>query len=91
MITELSREHGRTNQLCSIFNIQRSSYYYRLQHKDIVDPERENLKQLAVEIHTQSRGAAGARTIAGELSQAGHNVGRYKAKNLMNEANIVSK
>ncbi len=91
MIRQLSREHGRTNKLCEIFNVQRSSYYYRLSHKDLVDDERELLKQLAVDIHTDSRGAAGARTIAGELSQAGHNVGRYKAKNLMIEADISSK
>ena len=71
--------------------MQRSSYYYRLSHKDLVDDERESLKVLAVEIHTDSRGAAGARTIAGQLSQAGHNVGRYKAKNLMIEAEISSK
>ena len=79
------------NKLCEIFNVQRSSYYYRLSHKDIVDDERESLKALAVEIHTDSRGAAGARTIAGQLSQAGYNVGRYKAKSLMIEAKISSK
>lgn len=41
-------------------------------------------------IHTASRGSAGARTIAGQLSQSGLAVGRYKAKSLMREANIVS-
>jgi putative transposase len=91
LINELSREHGRVDKLCAIFGVQRSSYYYRLSHKDLVDEERESLKDLARVIHTNSRGAAGARTIAGELSQAGHNVGRHKAKNLMLEANITSK
>jgi len=91
LISQLSREHSRVNKLCEIFNVQRSSYYYRLSHKDIVDDERKSLKALAVEIHTDSRGAAGARTIAGQLSQAGYNVGRYKAKSLMVEAKISSK
>lgn len=91
MICELSREHGRLNKLCEIFNVQRSSYYYRLSYKNCVNPQRELLKKLAINIHTKSRGAAGARTIAGQLSQAGHNVSRYKATQLMIEANIISK
>jgi putative transposase len=91
LINELSREHGRDDKLCDIFGVQRSSYYYRLSHKDLVDEERESLKDLARVNHANSRGAAGARTIAGEFSQAGHNVGRHKAKNLMLEANITSK
>ena len=42
-------------------------------------------------MHTASRGAAGARTIAGQLTQQGDNVGRYKAARLMAEAKISSK
>ncbi len=49
------------------------------------------MKQLAVDIHTASRGSAGARTIAGQLTQQGEVVGRYKASRLMKEAKIVSK
>lgn len=79
------------NRLCKLFGVCRSSYNYRVQHKDIVNPERDRLKQQAIAIHAASRGAAGARTIAGQLSQQGENVGRYKAGNLMREANIRSK
>ena len=68
-----------------------SSYYYRVKHKAIVNPQREHLKQKAVAIHTQSRGAAGARTLAGQLTQQGEPVGRYQAARLMREANICSK
>ena len=39
--------------------------------KDSVNPERERLKQKAIDIHTASRGAAGARRIAGQLTQQG--------------------
>ena len=56
-----------------------------------MNPERERLKQKAIAIHAQSRGAAGARTIAGQLTQGGDKVGRYKARSLMKEANIQSK
>lgn len=49
------------------------------------------MQQAAIKIHTDSRGAAGARTIAGALAQQGESVGRYKAKSLMQEAGLVSK
>ena len=77
--------------MCKLFSINTSSYYYRVNHKDIVDSKRERLKQQAIDIHTASRGSAGARTIAGQLTQQGEKVGRYKAASLMQEANIVSK
>jgi len=89
-IQALSQEHGRAKVLCDLFDVPRSSYHYQLKHKDKIDPERESLKEKAVAIHTISRGSAGARTIAGQLSQAGLEVGRYKARSLMKEANIVS-
>lgn len=87
----MPREQGSVTRLCRLFNIGRSSFEYRIQHKDIVCPERERLKLLAIGIHKTSRGAAGARTIAGELTQQGEDIGRYKATCLMKEANIVSK
>jgi putative transposase len=40
-------------------------------------PERDKLSKQAIEIHRNSRGAAGVRTIAGQLNQQGENVGRY--------------
>ena len=89
-ISKLSREQSVT-KLCKLFEIPRSSYFYRLKHKKTVCPVRLQLLGLAKDIHNDSRGAAGARTIAGQLSQAGHNVGRYKAAGLMKQANIRSK
>jgi len=77
--------------MCQLFNIHTSSYYYRINHKNIINPEREHLKQQAMDIHTASRGSAGARMIAGQLTQRGEKVGRYKAARLMKEANIRSK
>lgn len=90
IIQALSQEHGRTKVLCDLFDVPRSSYHYRLKHNDKRDPEREALREKAVAIHTASRGSAGARTIAGQLSQSGSAVGRYKATSLMREAHIVS-
>lgn len=71
--------------------MHRSSYRYRQQQVGKVDVERARLKAKVVSIHAQSRGAAGARTISGQLIQQGESVGRYKAAKLMEEAHIVSK
>lgn len=90
IIQALSQEHGRTKVLCDLFDVPRSSYHYQLTHNDKRDPQRDALREKVVVIHTASRGSAGARTIAGQLSQSGLAVGRYKAKSLMREANIVS-
>ena len=87
----MPREQGSVQQLCLLFDIARSSYVYRTKHKETIKPERERLKAMAIKIHEKSRGAAGARTIAGELTQQGENVGRYKAASLMREASIASK
>ena len=77
--------------MCQLFDICPSSYYYRVKNKNKVDPERERLTQRAIEIHEASRGAAGARTISGQLKQQGEHVGRYKAASIMREADIQSK
>ena len=92
MVAYLTKEQEQANirKLCKLFKIQRSSYYYRISTKDLVDPKRDELKKLAIQIHEESRASAGARTIAGRLKVAGHNVGRYKAKGLMKEAQIYS-
>jgi len=90
LIESLSREHNQVKHLCHLFDIPRSSYHYHLKHRDVVSPERQRLSLQAIEIHRDSRGAAGARTIAGQLSQRGENIGRYKAASLMKAAGLVS-
>lgn len=90
IIHQLSQEQGRTKVLCDLFDVPRSSYHYHLQHAGKIDSDRDLLRDKAVAIHAASRGSAGARTIAGQLSQAGEKVGRYKASSLMREADIVS-
>ncbi len=90
MIDDL-REHYKQSELFVVFDVKRSSYNYHRQKAKQVNPERERLKAAAIEIHTASRGAAGARTISGRLKQQGESVGRYKAGSLMEEAELVSK
>ena len=87
----LLKEPHSVKKLCELFAIPRSSFHYRLKHRGVIKPERALLRQKVVGIHSRSRGSAGARTISGQLNQAGDNVGRYKAASLMKEAGIVSK
>lgn len=88
---ERLRARYRESELLRVFEIPRSSLNYRRQRAKRVDPERERLQALARDIHTASRGAAGARTLSGQLKQQGEAVGRYKARSLMVEAGLVSK
>ncbi|MEZ9369035.1 IS3 family transposase [Shewanella sp. 10N.286.51.B2] len=90
LIESLSREQSIVKQLCQLFEVPRSSYHYHLKHRGIVNPDYQRLCQQAVEIHSDSRGSAGARTIAGQLNQQGENIGRYKAAGLMKHAGLVS-
>ncbi|MCC4834985.1 IS3 family transposase, partial [Shewanella sp. 10N.7] len=86
----LSREQSIVKQLCQLFEVPRSSYHYHLKHRGIVNPDYQRLCHQAIEIHSVSRGSAGARTIAGQLNQQGENVGRYKAASLMKHTGLVS-
>lgn len=71
--------------------MSRSTYYYQRSRAGHIDEERERLKVRVVELHTASRGAAGARSLSMALKEEGEAVGRYKASSLMRETGIESK
>lgn len=89
-IVDHLREQYSQQELLSTFNIHRSSYAYHRQQIGRVNPVRERLKAKVIRLHQLSRCAAGSRTIAGQLSQAGEPIGRYKVRSLMKEAGLVS-
>lgn len=78
------------DEMCQVFEINRSSFYYQTKRANTVDPERERLKARVIELHKASRGSAGARTLSAALSNEGESVGRFKAASLMAEAGIES-
>ena len=90
-LIEQLRAQYRQSELLQVFSVSRSSVDYRCRRMSQVNPERERLQGLAQDIHTASRGAAGTRTISGQLKQQCESVGRYKASHLMKEAKLVSK
>lgn len=91
LIERLSSEQHAVKPLCDLFEVPRSSYFYRIKNREKVNPEGERLKQKVIEIHKVSRNSAGSRTIAGQLNQGGESIGRHKVSNLMKEAGIKSK
>ena len=80
------REQYPVTELCSVFGINRSSYnYQRVAKKRARCFKREMLKAKVVDIHSESRGSAGSRTISKRLQFENILVGRYKVRNLMKE------
>ena len=85
------REQYKQRELLDVLDVKRSSYRYHQQHSNKISPEKERLRQKVVQIHRQSRGSAGSRSIAGQLQEAGEKVGRYKVRSLMRASGLVSK
>lgn len=76
--------------MCHSFDVNRSSYRYWLDHKDDIDPEREQLKARVNTAFKESNESAGARTIAQMVTNEGGSLSRYRAGKLMTELNLVS-
>ena len=76
--------------LCQVFNIHRSSY--RAWFNRPKQPSIEKKKELTMvsDIHRESNGSAGARTIASISTQRGLPLSRYRSGRLMKQLSIVS-
>jgi len=85
------REQAPVDLVCSLFDIKRSSYYARRQSNAIIDTERLVLRAAVSEKYNLSRGSAGSRSIVSMLKSDGIQVGRFKVRRLMKEANLTSK
>ncbi|WP_241587753.1 IS3 family transposase [Rosenbergiella epipactidis] len=76
--------------LCSALGIHRSSYRYWRKRRDVVNPARVRLCSEIRRAWNQSRGSAGARTLAEILTQNGIAMSRYRAGRLMKYLNLSS-
>lgn len=76
-------------ELCRLLKITRSVYYASLNSR--VDVKRLQLRAQVRELHQQSRGAAGSRTLSLLMRQSGYNVGRWLARRLMQECGLASR
>lgn len=90
MIDHLREQYCQADLLAA-FGVARSTYQYRCQSACRVDDNKARLEQKVKQIHSDSRGAAGSRTVSGMLKQQGESVGRYQARSLMKSLGLVSK
>lgn len=89
MINALKKSFA-VKTLCEVFQIHRSSYkYWRIRKHKICLKEMET-RAMVKAIFTESRGSAGARTIASIASAKGIALSRYRARNLMKTLHLVS-
>ncbi|HEI3758009.1 TPA: IS3 family transposase [Escherichia coli] len=79
-----------SDSLCSALEIHRSSYRYWRKRRDTVNPARVRLCSEIRRAWNQSRGSAGARTLAEMLTQNGVPMSRYRAGRLMKYLNLSS-
>lgn len=90
LIDQLRREE-LVELLCSVFEVTRSCYYAHCQKRRSPDVARLALRVRVKELFTQSRSAAGSRTIMCMMLEEGIQIGRFKVRKLMREMKLISK
>lgn len=84
------QESYAVTELCDAFEVHRSSYKYWLKNKDIVPLKRLNEQATVKAIYCESKGSAGARTIATIATERGLPLTRYRVRHLMSELQLIS-
>ena len=73
-----------------MFGVHRSSFKYWLKRDKSISSEKLLLTTEIKQIHNESNGSAGARTIADIATNKGIKLSRYRAGNIMAELGLVS-
>ena len=74
-----------------MFEVTRSCYYAQRLRRRTPDVERLRLRSRVSELFSQSRSAAGSRSILSLMRDDGEQLGRFKVRSLMRELELVSK
>ena len=74
-----------------MFEITRSTYYAHHLRRRSPGVERIRLRSRVNELFTQSRNAAGSRSIVSMMQDDGEQIGRFKVRGLMRELGLISK
>jgi len=90
LIDQLSEQHP-IHLVCQTFGVPKSCYYGHRKTRQHIDPERVKLKALVNKAFTESRSAAGSRTIKSMLNEDGITIGRFKVRRLMSELGLICK
>lgn len=76
--------------LCDVFGVHRSSYKYWRKRDKRISLQTSKLYSQVKEVHRQSNGSAGARTVAMMVINNGYPLSRYRASNSMKKLDLVS-
>jgi len=76
--------------MCELFAVHRSTYKYWLKRDKCITPETAKLQSLVKEVHRQSNGSAGARTVAIMTTNNGYPLSRYRAGHIVRKLDLVS-
>ena len=90
LIDQLSARES-VELLCEAFEVPRSCYYDHCLRRRAPDVERIRLRSRVNELFTQSRSAAGSRSIVSMMQEDGEQIGRFKVRGLMRELGLISK
>ena len=77
--------------VCSVLEVTRSCYYAHRARRHRIDARRVTLRSQVNQLFSESRGAAGSRSIMSMLREDGVVIGRFQVRNLMRELGLVSK
>jgi putative transposase len=76
--------------LCDAFDVHRSSFKYWVNRDKSICSEEVEARAAVKEIHEESNGSAGARTISQIATNRGTKMGRFKAGRVMKDLGLVS-
>jgi putative transposase len=77
--------------VCSVFEVTRSCYYAHRTRSRRIDARRVALRSQVNQLFSESRGAAGSRSILGMMREDGVVIGRFQVRSLMRQLGLVSK
>jgi len=91
----MSEDHERSahepiDWLCKVFDIDRLSFYSHRPRRRTPDVEWLRLHSRVNDLFSQSRSAAGSRSVLSLMREAGEQLGRSKVRSLMRELDLVS-
>ena len=91
MITKMSKanKHYNIKELCKLFDISRSSYYYQVKDK-VVDNNTTKIISSIKRIAIESRHTYGKRRMQIMLNKQGFKIGTYKTATLMKQAGVIA-
>ncbi|MBY4679139.1 IS3 family transposase [Marinobacterium arenosum] len=84
-------EQDAVDLVCSVFDVSPSCFYAYRKRQDRIDGDQVLLRSEVRRLFTASRASAGSRTLAKLMRDEGHQVGRFKIRQLMKELGLICK